>query len=145
MPSKRSRATQPTTAPRNPDPNDIASEARKPHIPQAKKCYSLLEHTSVLFQKPAYTLFFPQIASNTHPHFHVTADEDPVNFALKWATLSSISVGFICMANENKPGGHWEVSDVLLLFPISLLTQSAIGFEIKFVNVISLIDRLPWL
>lgn len=38
--------------------------------------------------------------------------EDPVNFAISWATQTECPVAFICAANDKRAGGHWETAVV---------------------------------
>lgn len=103
-----------------PKASEVAAETKKQYIPHIKKTYgSCWPTVSYLYHQPLQQLSIPRCVSNfpSPPTFHITTG-DPVDFALHMArtetarTGESVSVPFICAANEKRPGGDWETGVV---------------------------------
>lgn len=130
MPSGSSKSSKSS----KPKPSDVAAETKKYYIPLIKKNYSDTWKTSSLLYRRPCALEFGRSTDLLPPSFcawvaaeplpHSTQiscyskingppdvyNDDPVDFAIRWATMNETPVAFICAANDKRPGGDWEVS-----------------------------------
>lgn len=127
MPSGSSKSSKSS----KPKPSDVAAETKKYYIPLIKKNYSdTWKTSSLLYMRPcnlefgrSTSLAPPSFCALVVAQFHKYRDgfkltgltdvynDDPVDFAIRWATMNETPVAFICAANDKRPGGDWEVSN----------------------------------
>ncbi|KAI0427878.1 hypothetical protein F5Y09DRAFT_15623 [Xylaria sp. FL1042] len=89
---------------------EVANEAKKTYIPTIQAEYAQQWPTySYLFQQPLEQIPLLQpFGSSPNPEFYV-CHGDPVDFTIDWKERVRTRIPFICVANEKRPGGDWEI------------------------------------
>ncbi|KAI1280165.1 hypothetical protein F5Y07DRAFT_336092 [Xylaria sp. FL0933] len=89
----------------------IAGEAKNHYIPiiQAQHAHQWPTH-SYLFQQPLLQIPLQPLGSSSlsRPDFYV-CHGDPVDFLIDWKERVRTRIPFICVANDTRPGGDWEI------------------------------------